>query len=92
MTLLPLKTKLELGEIMKTRNQIDNKFKWDIELFKTEQEIKKAFEDLEFLTTEVTKFNGQFNNKEMFFEYFLNFVKNAQTFYNSLCILLINHF
>ena len=58
---------------MKTRNQIEEIYKWDIGLFKTEKEINSAFSDLEFLTKELPKFNGKFNNKEMFFEYFLNY-------------------
>ena len=57
---------------MKLRKQISEEFKWDIGLFKTEEEINKAFKDLEFLTNEVTKYNGKFTDKEMFFNYFLN--------------------
>lgn len=58
---------------MKTRNQIDEKYKWDIGLFKTEEEINSAFADLEFLTKEFPKFNGRFTDKEIFFSYFLDY-------------------
>lgn len=55
---------------MKTRNQIDEKYKWDIGLFKTQEEIDSAFADLEFLTKELPKYNGQFTNKDMFFKFY----------------------
>jgi len=58
---------------MKLRKQINEEFKWDIGLFKTEAEIDSAFADLEYLTQELPKFNGQFTDKEMFFAYFNNY-------------------
>ena len=60
---------------MKKRNQIDEKYKWDLELFKSEEEIEEAFNDLKFLTEEFPKFKNQFTNKDKFFEYFLNYKK-----------------
>ena len=60
---------------MKKRNQIDEKYKWDLELFKSEAEIEEAFNDLKFLTEEFPKFKNQFTNKDKFFEYFLNYKK-----------------
>ena len=35
---------------MKKRSQIEEKFKWDIGLFKTEQEIEDVFKAIEQLT------------------------------------------
>lgn len=62
---------------MKLRKQISEEFKWDIGLFKTEEEINSAFKDLEFLTNEVTKYNGKFTDKDMFFNYFLNYKEKS---------------
>ena len=42
---------------MKLRKQIDDKYKWDIGMFKSEEEINSAFADLEFLTNELPKFS-----------------------------------
>ena len=58
---------------MKLRSQIDDKYKWDIGLFKTEEEINSAFEDLKFLTNELPKYNGQFTNKDKFFEFYTKY-------------------
>lgn len=60
---------------MKKRNQINEKYKWDIELFKTKEEIESAFKDLVFLTQEFPKYNGKFTDKEMFFKYYLSYKK-----------------
>lgn len=54
---------------MKLRNQIDEKFKWDIGMFNTQEEIDSAFADMEFLTKELPKFNGKFTDKDMFFKF-----------------------
>jgi len=58
---------------MKKRNQIEGKYKWDIGLFKTEEEINSAFADLEFLTKELPKYNGLFTNKDKFFEFYTKY-------------------
>lgn len=58
---------------MKLRSQIDDKYKWDIGIFKTEEEINSAFEDLKFLTNELPKYNGQFTNKDKFFEFYTKY-------------------
>ena len=58
---------------MKKRNQIEEKYKWDLELFKSQQEIDAAFADLDFLTQELPKFNGKFNDKDMFFKYYTEY-------------------
>jgi len=58
---------------MKLRKQIDENLKWDLEMFKTQEEIDSAFADLEYLTKEIPNFNGKFTNKDMFFKYFNSF-------------------
>ncbi len=60
---------------MKKRNQIEDKYKWDLELFKTDEEIEKAFAAIEFLTKELPKYYGKFNNPDMFFEYHTKYKK-----------------
>lgn len=63
---------------MKLRKQISEEYKWDIGLFKTEQEIEQVFSDIEYLIQELPKFNGKFDNKDKFFEYHTKFKKQNQ--------------
>ena len=43
--------------IEKTRNQIDDKYKWDLNsLFKDDKEYKKAYEEVFKLVDEVVKY------------------------------------
>lgn len=66
---------------MKLRKQIPNELKWDLELFENTEDIDKVFKDIEFLTNELPKYNGKFNDKEMFFNYFLNYKKQNENIY-----------
>ncbi len=59
---------------MKLRSQIDDKYKWDIG-FGSQEEIEKSFQDFQYLIDTLPKYNGKFNDKEMFFEYFLDYKK-----------------
>ena len=57
---------------MKLRNEIPEKYKWDIDLFKTQEEIENVIKSVEFLTEDVKKYYGNFNNPDMFFDYYFN--------------------
>ena len=57
---------------MKLRNEIPEKYKWDIDLFKTQEEIENVIKSVEFLTEDVKKYYGKFNNPDMFFDYYFN--------------------
>jgi len=58
---------------MKKRSQIDEKYKWDLDLFKTNEEIEDVFKTIEKLTKILPKYYGEFTNKDKFFEYFNNY-------------------
>ncbi len=66
---------------MKKRSQIEEKFKWDIGLFKTEQEIEDVFKAIEQLTKIIPTYYGKFNDKEKFFEYQTKFKKEFLLIY-----------
>lgn len=55
---------------MKLRKDIPEEYKWDIELFKTNEEIEKVLNLIEESTNEAQKYYGKFKDKEMFFDYF----------------------
>lgn len=55
---------------MQLRKDIPEEFKWDIGLFKTQEEIEKALKTIEESTLNAKKYYGKFNDKEMFFDYF----------------------
>ncbi len=55
---------------MKTRNQIPDNYKWDIELFKTDDEIEEVFKKIDEYTKKVVKFNGKLGEKNKFFEFY----------------------
>lgn len=59
---------------MKTREQIDEKYKWDIEFFNDAQ-IENVFKIFEKLTKELPKYKGQLGDKEKLFEYWFKFKK-----------------
>lgn len=52
---------------MQTRNEIDEKYKWNIDAFKKEGKIEKAFEAFERIIADADKYNGKLNNPEVFF-------------------------
>ncbi len=60
---------------MKNRNNIDEKYKWDIGLFKTDEEIESVFKAISYLIQEQPKYKGQFNNPDKFFEFEERFKK-----------------
>ena len=55
---------------MQLRKDIPEIYKWDIGLFKTEEEIEKALKVIEESTENANKYYGKFNNKDIFFDYF----------------------
>lgn len=55
---------------MKLRKDIPEEFKWDIGLFKTNEEIENTLKLIEESTNEAKKYYGKFNDKEVFFDYF----------------------
>ena len=57
---------------MKKRSEIDEKYKWDIGCFKTQEEIDKAFKTLEKLTSDSKQYYGKLGDKETFFKYLLS--------------------
>ena len=59
---------------MKTREQIDEKYKWDIEFFNDAQ-IENVFKIFEKLTSKLPKYKGQLGNKEKLHEYWFKFKK-----------------
>lgn len=59
---------------MKTREQIEEKYKWDIEFFNNEQ-IENVFKIYEKLTKELPKYKGQLGNKEKLYEYLHKYKK-----------------
>ena len=51
----------------KTRNQIDDKYKWDLSsLFKNEEEYKKAYDEVFELVDEVVKFKGHIMTDKLY--------------------------
>ena len=55
---------------MQLRKDIPENYKWDIELFSTEEEIEKALKIIEQSTHNAKKYYNKFNDKEYFFDYF----------------------
>ena len=74
---------------MKKRADIDEKYKWDIGLFKTQREIENVFTTMQFLTDEMPKFYGKFNDKDKFFEYLTAYEKQEQLI-QQFCFYLSN--
>ena len=74
---------------MKKRADIDEKYKWDIGLFKTQKEIENVFTTMQFLTDEMPKFYGKFNDKDKFFEYLTTYEKQEQLI-QQFCFYLSN--
>lgn len=55
---------------MELRKNIPEEFKWNIGLFKTNEEIEHVINLIEESTKEANKYYGKFNDKEVFFDYF----------------------
>lgn len=60
---------------MKDRNEILDNYKWDINSFKTEEEINHALNIYEEMTNDAQKYYGKFTNPDMFFAYFYDNLK-----------------
>jgi len=58
---------------MKKRNQIDEKFKWDLDMFKNDEEIEQVFKTFDYLTKTLPSYYGKFADKDKFFEYFTKY-------------------
>lgn len=54
---------------MKKRNDIDDKYKWEITGFKTQKDIDNAFKCFEEYIDASKQFYGKFEDKDMFFKY-----------------------
>ena len=63
---------------MKTRNEIEEKYKWDLDLFKTDEEIEKVFKYIDKLIKVVPEYNGQLGNKEKLYEFWFKFKKERR--------------
>jgi len=57
---------------MQTRNEIQEKYKWNIDSFKSQDEIENALKTIEKLTADAPKYYGKFKNPDMFFSYFFD--------------------
>ena len=53
---------------MKNRDQIEEKYKWDLELFKTDEEIEKVFSYIEKLTKVMPSYSGKLADKNKLYE------------------------
>lgn len=58
-----------MGDYMKTRNQIPNEYKWDLELYSNDDEIEKTFKKINEYISKIASFNGKLGEKNKFFEY-----------------------
>ena len=52
---------------MLTRNEIEEKYKWNIDSFKNEGKIEKAFDAFDRIIADADKYNGKLADPEMFF-------------------------
>ncbi len=68
-------TTSHFGGNMKLRNQIEEKYKWDLEMFKTDEEIEKVFSYIEKLTKILPTYNGKLGEKDKLYEYFFKYKK-----------------
>ena len=55
---------------MQLRSEVPEQYKWDIGLFKTEEEIENALKIMEESTDKASKYYGKFNDPEVFFDFF----------------------
>lgn len=62
---------------MKLRKEIPEQYKWDIELFKTKEEIEEALKAFERLTNSANKYYGKFNDPNVFFDYYYEHQKDS---------------
>lgn len=62
---------------MKLRKDIPEQYKWDIGLFKTNEEIENALKTIEKLTSLAPNYYGKFSNPEVFFDYFYGHINET---------------
>ncbi len=60
---------------MKLRSQIEDKYKWDLDMFKTDEEIGKVFSYIDKLTKIMPTYSGKLGDKEKLYEYFFKYKK-----------------
>jgi len=61
---------------MKNRNEIPEQYKWKLTHFKTEEDINNTLKLLDKSTQNASKYNGKFNDPEMFFDYFYSNIED----------------
>ncbi len=67
---------------MKTRNEIEDKYKWDLSSYvANEKEIEETFKIMENLIKILPTYNGKLNDKEILFERFTKFEKDEIKIY-----------
>ena len=67
---------------MKTRNQIEDKFKWDLSSYiANEKEIEETFKLMENMITVLPSYSGKLNNKEILLERFTKYEKDEIKIY-----------
>ncbi len=55
---------------MQLRKDIPEQYKWDIGLFKSQEEIEQVLSYIEKLTNKAPSYYGKFNNPDVFFDFF----------------------
>ena len=67
---------------MKTRNEIEDKYKWDLSSYiANEKEIEETLKTMENLIKILPTYNGKLNDKEILFERFTKFEKDEIKIY-----------
>ena len=75
---------------MKTRDQIDNKFKWDLSSYiANENQIEETFKIMENLVKVLPSYSGKLNNKELLLELLTKYEKDYIKIYK--LAYFINH-
>lgn len=59
---------------MKTRKQIDDKYKWNLDMFSNSEEMEKVFSKMEELTTIFPTYKGKLNNIDTLYEYISKYI------------------
>ena len=62
---------------MQLRKDIPEIYKWDINLFKTNEEIEQVISYIEELTNKAPSYYGKFNNPDVFFDFFYSDLKKT---------------
>ena len=62
---------------MQQRKDIPEKYKWNTDLFKTNEEIENTLKLIEDQTNKVKNYYGKFNNPDVFFDYFYSDLNNS---------------